>query len=1143
MGLTRIAITRPIFILMLMLLAVMFGTIAIRSMRKEQNPEVQFGVITVSTIYPGAGPDEVNTLVSRKIEEAISGVNGLLEVTSTSQEGVSVVSAQFNVGTNMDVALNDVRAKVDAIASRLPQVVLKPTINKFDSASDPVLYMVLSSPTMGGQQLRDLADDKLKDRFARIPGVASVNVSGGDVREIQIQVLKDKLVAFGLGIVDVQRAILASTLNVPSGRSISGEKEYSIRVLGEYKTFDEVKDTVISVRDQTRFGGKPRIVHLTDIAKVLDTTAERRQYSRLNGNDTVVMVLQKAKEGNAVEISQGAAQVISQIQKEFGIKFTITQDTSIQISESLADLNLALFVGILLVTLIVYIFLHNFRGTVIVAIAIPVCIMGTFVALWAMGFTINNMSMLALSLAVGVLVDDCIVVLENIYRHLKMGEDPRSAAINGRSEIGLAAIAITLADVVVFIPIAFMGGVVGQFFKPLGIGFATTVILSLFVSFTITPMLASRWYRKGEDVEHHSRGFARWFENVFGKFENTYRRSLEWALKHRWFVFISGFVVLISVFMMIAGSFAPSMDKAVATGIPLVIACTFIGLLVFIRNLFKKIVKPRFILSGFMFGLVFPVAAVIGFTYAQWKGEPIFKFQFFPQSDSGNVSVKVEMPSGSTLATTEAAVRQIEAAVAKNPNTKYVLSNIGTRGGGFSAADAGTNFGEVRVTLNDKVALLDQLQFWKKGEALRTESDTAVAAEMLQSIGKIPGAVYTVSAQSGVGFGSAIQMSFRSDDRALLVQTVSKIREQLAKGAIKGVINPDISSKSGKPEIRAIPDRTRLADLGLSSADVANTMRMLYEGNNDTKFRVSGKEYDIRVMMDEADKNDPHLVDAVPITFVQNYPIYLSQVARIENGVGVDKIERRNREEEVRLTADLLPGYAAGTIQTEINNWLKEQKLVPEAVTIKELGQADVQARESGYLMGALLLGVILVYMLLASLYDNLLYPFIIQLAQPQAMVGALLALILTDKALNIVGFVGIIALVGLVGKNAILLVDYTNTLRGRGRPRHAALVEAGPTRLRPIMMTTLAVILGMLPVALAVGRGSEFRETIGITIIGGVILSTGLTLLVIPCSYTILDDMSLALGRLFHRKPADGPFADEVVREEAQTDTTRTPS
>jgi HAE1 family hydrophobic/amphiphilic exporter-1 len=357
-------------------------------------------------------------------------------------------------------------------------------------------------------------------------------------------------------------------------------------------------------------------------------------------------------------------------------------------------------------------------------------------------------------------------------------------------------------------------------------------------------------------------------------------------------------------------------------------------------------------------------------------------------------------------------------------------------------------------------------------------------------------------------------MSFASEDRELLVRTVNSIRLKLDQGAIAGVISPDISSKPGKPEIRAVPDRARLADAGLSTADVANSMRMLYEGNNDAKFRTEGKEYDIRVIMDVGDRNDLATVDGVPLTFVQGNPVFLSQVANLERGTGLDMIQRRNREEEVRLSAELLPNFAAGSVQAEIDKWLADEKLVPESVHIKPLGQAELMAREGKFLFTALAIGLVLVFMLLASLFDNLLYPFIIQLAQPQAMVGAILAIVIFDKALNIVGFIGIITLVGLVGKNAILLVDYTNTLRARGKDRHDALVEAGPTRLRPILMTTLALILAMLPVALAIGRGSEFRETIGITIIGGILLSTMLTLLVIPCSYTIFDDLAQKIGK-----------------------------
>jgi multidrug efflux pump subunit AcrB len=1154
-------------------------------MRQEQNPDVQFGVIAVSAFYPGAGPEEINTLVSRKIEEGVSGVAGLREVTSSSVEGLSTVIANFEVGTNMDVALNDVRAKVDAIVNELPRGVEKPVIDKFDSTSDPVLTLNLSSSKYNNQQLRDLAEDKLKDRFARIPGVAAVQVFGGAIREIQIQVKKDKLLAYGIGISDVQRAVTSATLNAPAGRAVSGNQEFGVRILGEYRTLEDIQNTPLSLRDQNRFGGKPQIVLLKDVATISDTTQERRSWSRLDGSDSVGMSILKAKQGNAVEIDRAADAAIASIEQEFGIKTVKTFNQAEQIQESLFDLLIALFFGIFLVTAIVYLFLHNFRGTLIVGIAIPICILATFVILWALGFTINSMSMLAMSLAVGVLVDDAIVVLENIYRHLQMGEDPKSAAINGRSEIGLAAIAITLADVVVFIPIAFMGGIVGQFFKPLGIGFAVATLMSLFVSFTVTPMLASRWYREGEDLEHPAGGFPKWFETRFHRFAEGYRRALNWALHHRWFVFNAGFTALFAIISMIAGSFSPDASEAANGPVPTMFAQVAIvlglsvfgvhywharfkdkrwfrfrmlgwlavtvlvfalpalspkmamlgaipapfkillgfilmwplaGLIGLVLNIFKPLARSRIVGKAFLFAMVFPLAAVMGFGYASWKKEPIFKFAFFPPSDGGSVSIGVTLPPGASLQETERIIQVIESRIKDHPDVKYIRSDIGTSGGGFGGgASSGTNYGQVRVTLNDRKAIMDSMMFWVKHEdELRTRADTSVAADMLERVGKLPGAEVTVSAQGGVGFGAPIQMGFVSDDRELLVRATSEIKRRLEAGEIEGVITPDLSSKPGKPEIRAIPDRVRLADMGLSTTDLASSLRIMYEGNFDAKYRVSGREYDIRVMMDLEDRNDPSIVEQVPITFVQGRPVFMSDVAKLEPGVSTDKIERRNREEEIRISANLLPGFAAGTVQREIDQWLERENLVPEGVRIKPLGQADVQNREMGYLMSALVMGLLLVYMLLASLYDNLLYPFIIQLAQPQAMVGALLALILTDKTLNIVGFVGIITLVGLVGKNAILLVDYTNTLRGRGRERIAALLEAGPIRLRPIMMTTLALILGMLPVALAIGRGSEFRETIGITIIGGIMLSTMLTLFVIPSSYTIFDDFSNWLSR-----------------------------
>jgi len=1144
MGLTRIAITRPVFMLMLMLAAILLGFMSYNGMRVEQNPEVQFGVISVTTVYPGAGPEEVNTLISRKVEEAMAGVNGIREVTSTSQEGISIVVANFNIGTDMDVALNDARGKVDLIVGELPLGIEKPTISKADSASSPVLYMALSSDTHNARELRDIAENQIKDRFAQVPGVASVSVQGGEERELQVRLKKDALLAYGIGIAQVQRAVQSATLNVPSGRVVAGPKEYAVRVLGEFKSVDDLKNTIITVSDPNNPMAKGKIVRLSEVAEVVDASAERTSYTRLNGEDAVVVAIQKTRDGNAVEIAEGLFGGVSppkvdpaviadkvskripltlfeDIKYKYDVNIQVTLNTAILIEESIADLNFSLFFGIFLVALIVYIFLHNFRGMLIVAIAIPLCIFATFIAMKLFGFTINNLSMLALSLAVGVLVDDAIVVLENIYRHLQMGEDPREAALNGRAEIGLAAIAITLADVVVFLPIGNMGGIVGQFFRPLGIGFAVAVLISLFVSFTITPMLAARWYRKGENVEHFDKGFAGWFERQFSKLADLYRRGLDWSLNHRWFVFIAGNLALVAIVMVIAGSFAgPSV------GFPLFGVAFVVGILVFVINGLRGFWKPQFILYGALFGLAFPASAFLGHQWAAWKGEAVFKGGFFPPSDGGLVTISVELPPGSALSETQRVVDRLEAICKEHPDTKYVLSTVGSSGGGqggFTTASAGGNRASISVTLDDKYSPID-----RKGT--RRASDQDIAAQLTEQIGQVAGARVIVSAAAGVGFGPPIQMSFTGDDRDQLVRTVDNIRLKLQNGAVPGVINPDISSKPGKPELRAIPDREKLADSGLTVADLANTMRILYEGNRDTKFRVQGQEYDIRVMMDVDDRNNPAILNQVPIAFNQGNPVYVPQVASIQEGIGVDKIERRDRVEEVRLTAELLPGQANTNAQAAIDKYIEDNNLVPQGVQQKKLGQADFQAREGIYLMTALGLGFILVYMLLASLFNNLLYPLIIQLAQPQAMVGALLALMITDKTLNIVGFIGLITLVGLVGKNAILLVDFTNTLRERGHNRHDAILEAGPTRLRPIMMTTLALILGILPVALALGRGSEFRETIGISIIGGITLSTLLTLFVIPCSYTIFDDFSDKIsGRRRSRGSSEAP---PVIKE-----------
>ncbi len=1163
MNLTKVALSRPVFIFVLVIAAILLGTMSYLGMRKELDPEVNFGTITIQTLYSGAGPEDINELISRKIEEAVSGVNGVREITSTSQEGLSSVVVALELGTNTDAALNDARSKVDAISNTLPKDALKPQVSKIDASSTPILSLAISSTTLDSKDLRDLIDDKIRDRFAQIGGVAAATVQGGDLREVQVQLEPSKLNAYGIGIADIQKAVASASLNSPAGRLVDGPLEYSVRVKGDFSDPKQIRDMIITVSDPKSFGSKAKTLRLSDVATVTDTIAERTAYSRLNGNDTISISIQKQREGNAVEITKAADAVIESVTKEYksiGLGVTKTFEQSKQITDSLADLQFALFFGIFLVAIIVYIFLHNLRGTIIVAVAIPVSLFGTFIALNLAGFTINNMSMLALSLAIGVLVDDAIVVLENIYRHLKMGEDPRDAALNGRAEIGLAALAITFADVVVFLPVAFMGGIAGQFFKPLALGFVFATIISLFVSFTLTPLLAARWYKKGEDVEHATGWFAIGFERNFARLESAYRRALEWSLNHRWFVFCLGSSAIFSVITFLQGGFVPSqvppnmvgkpdaptvgLIGALMVGKDLMIRCIAIGLITTVVNAVRyRRVSFKYVLAGLAFGLIFPIDGFLGYEYHEWKQGSLFKFGFLPDSDSGKVQANIELPPGASLDATEKVVERVEKAFMGNPDVKFTFSFVGTQGAGrFASGNSGSNFAQIQGTLYDKQSVADHFPWVKHTERLRNISNEIVSSLLTQAVGIVPGASVKISAQSNFSFGSAIQLSLTSDDRAALQKTALAIKDGFASGDIKGVINPDVTSKPGKPELRANPDRVALADLGLDVQTVGLAVRTLYEGNDDTKLRVNGREYPVRVMMDLRSRNNPQTLADVPIKFVQGNPVRLGSVASITEGPSVDKITRRARAEEIQVTADLLPGYAVGTVQAQIDAWLISKKFVPANVTYKALGSADAQSREQGFILGAIGLGLVLVYLLLASLYDNWLYPFIIQLSQPQAITGALLALILTDKSLSVVGIIGFIALIGLVGKNAILVVDYANTLRHRGRSRHDALVEAGPTRLRPILMTTLALILGTLPVALAIGRGSEFRETIGIIIIGGISLSTFLTLLVIPCSYTIFDDLSIGLSRLMGRKvpgpedplPPVGGSGEVFEREEA---------
>ncbi len=1079
MWMTRLALNRPVTIMVFVVAILVLGYYALGKMQVELQPKVDFPVITIITAYPGASPEEVETLISKPIEDAVAGVEGLRQISSTSQFSLSQVALEFYIGTDISQAYIDVQAKVNTAIAQLPDGAERPTILKLDTQSQPTMYISLTG-NRPAYELRDLAENVIKDRLASVPGVAAVSVAGGEKREIQVAVDKQRLNAYGLSINAIVRALQGASLNVPAGRITEGERDYSVRLLGEFKSVDELRNLEIYLQNPRNPMQRGSVIRLKDIAEVRDAVVERTEITRVNGKEDVSLVVQKTSDGNAIEVSEGVKAQIQRLQREYpDLQFTITQDEADSVKESLADLRMALGIAIVLVVLIIYLFLYNVRGAFIVSLAIPTCFFAAFIAMYFFGFTINFMTMLALSLAVGVLVDDAIVVIENIYRHLSLGEEPMEAAYNGRTEIGLAAITITFVDVVVFLPIAFMGGVTGQFFRSFGITVAVTVLFSLIVSFTLTPMLASRLYRRGEALEE-PRGFFRWFDNRLNALKRQYRRALAWSLRHRWLVILTANGALVATFVIIIGS-------AIA-------------------------------------------------------GSPLLPFRFAPSQDQGLIQVTIKMPPDAALAQTDAVAKRIEEAALSIPEVKYVSTRLGRLSAGvFGAGDTGPRFASMQITLHEKKALLDSLMFWvKHDEQLRTRRDIEIAAELRQKIGEIPGAQITVNAVSGFrggGFGAPIQLALVGKDTDTLLETAEKVRRLIA--AIPGIKDPDLSWSAGKPELQVRVDREKATALGVSLAEIAAALRTAYEGDVSVKYREAGQEYDVRVRLREDQRRRLTDLNDLAVAYIQGAPVYLRDVAQITLGEGPTKIERTDRQRRITVTANLLPGYTPGNMRQIIDAKLREANVVPPGVRAQWFGENEVMAREGVYMAQALLLALILVYLLMVALFENWLYPFIIMFSQPQALVGALLALILFRSELNIISMIGIIALVGIVGKNAILLVDYTNTLRQRGLSRDEALLESGETRLRPILMTTLSLVLAMIPIALAVGRGSEFRAPLGIVLLGGLTVSTLLTLIVIPCMYSVMDDLTRFLGRIIWKRGAV-PVEAAVAPSEEEEETVR---
>jgi HAE1 family hydrophobic/amphiphilic exporter-1 len=1022
MWLTTLAIRRPLLVLIGAGALLAFGLLALTRLGVELLPEIDIPVVTVTTAYPGAGPDAVDTLVTRKIEDAVASLSEIDTITATSVEGSSTVTITFTEKAAKDVT-EQVSRRVSAIRDKLPTDSKTPTIDKMDGSSDTILQLALTGSDLG--QLQNLADDTVKKDLEAVPGVARVDLLGGVERVIQVHVDQHRLQAHHLSILQVTQALSSDNLNVPAGTLTQRDTDWTVRLNTQVQSVRDLQGVVVA----NESGG---VVHLRDVASVVDTYKKSTELQRAHAQPAIGLVVIKQSSANTVATSESVNKALPGIQAKLppGSALSLVYDSAPYVRNSVSDVQNELGLAVLLTGLVLLVFLHTFRSTAIVLLAIPTSLLSTFGVMSVLGISFNFMSLMGLALTVGILVDDSIVVLENIARHLHLGETPVEAAINGRSEIGMAAIAITLVDVVVFTPIAFMTGFLGAIFRDFGLVIATATLFSLLVSFTLTPMLASRWYRAGQGggashaagSRHPLARFARVWDALYARLERGYARVLRASLRVRWLVV--GLAVL-----------------AFAGGVSLV---------------------PLGILST----------------------------EYLPNDDSGRVLVTLELPAGSSLEVTNEAASAIERRLLAVPEVDNVFTTVHAR------------------TASMYVLLVDKHH--------RQRGSAAVADDARTLGSDLPGLTVKASALSSLGGdaanGGPIQVQIQGEDQKVLASLARQVAEVVRQ--VPGTVDVSDGGVVGQPELVVNVDRERAADLGLTAGQVASILRTGLAGSTVGTFRPEGsKGWDIDVLLDPGDRARTEQVMDIPVITPRGATIRLGEVAEVTTLSGPTQVNRRDRQRAFTVSAGVA-GRPTGAVASDVQEAL-DRLSVPAGYTVHQGGTAKDQSEAFLQIFQALGLSVLLMYLLMALLFESVLFPLVVLLSLPLALVGAFGLLALTGNTLNLMSMIGMILLTGLVGKNAILLVDYTNHLRRAGLPRAEALLQAGPTRLRPILMTSSALILAMLPLAARLGDGGEWRAPLAMTVIGGLLTSTFLTLLVIPSVYTLVDDAQGLFGSL----------------------------
>lgn len=1032
MKLAEISIKRPSLVIVLFTILTLGGLLSYSMMGYELIPKFETNIVTISTVYPGASPSEVETSVTRKIEDAVGSLENVKKVESYSYESLSVISVTLNTGADVNYALNDAQRKVNAILADLPDDADPPSLQKFSLDDLPIMTLSITSDKLNNKDLYDLLDKKIEPIFSRVNGVAEVDLVGGQEREIQVSLDEKKMQGYGLAIADVQQAILSSNLDFPTGALKTRTSRSTIRLSGKYKDVAEMNNLVVSNKDGAQ-------VRLSDIATVFDTQKDVEKVARFNQKSTILMQIKKQSDANAVSVSELVQETIGTVQNSYkaqGVKINIVDDTTEFTLEAANHVIFDLFLAIILVAVVMLLFLHNIRNAFIVMVSIPVSLIATVIGMYLMGYTLNLMSLLGLSLVVGILVDDAIVVLENVYRHMEMGKSRIRAAYDGASEIGFTVAAITLVIVVVFLPIAMSSGLVSNILAQFCVTVVIATMLSLLASFTIIPWLSSRF---GKLVHLTGKNpfekFILWFEKQLEKFTHWISGILEWCLKttlRRIMTVIVTFIILISSFMLVA--------------------------------------------FGFIGG------------------------EFFPPIDRGQFLVQMELPKDASVEKTNQVTLAVEKYLRNDKDVVDMITTVGQQSTGFGGAQATLYQSEIQVILVDK--------------SERNESTDIKSAKIKRALEeKFTGVEFKTAPIGLTGAENApIEMVVTAQDNETANKEANRILELLKK--VPGSVDAELSTDAGSPEVQVNIDRDKMASLGLNLASVGKTMQTAFSGNTDGKFRAGEYEYDINIRFADANRQSIDDVRNLMFTNPQGEQIRLSQFAEVKMGSGPSLLERRDKAPSVKVKSKVV-GRPVGDVANEwADQFMNNEKTKPAGVTYIWSKDMENQTEGFGTLGIALLAAIVLVYLVMVSLYDSFVYPFVVLFSIPLALIGVMVILAITGNSLNIFTMLGMIMLIGLVAKNAIMIVDFANMRKAAGANTHDALIQANHARLRPILMTTIAMIFGMIPIAIAKGAGAEMNNGLAWVIIGGLTSSLFLTLIIVPVVYSLFDSLLRRMGK-----------------------------